>query len=145
MNDNHPAGGLSVELGSGVGATVLPSEIEALFERYAEGFDDFDADAIADCFAFPVTIWQSGRGNVFMDRDELLENIHALLSVFESEEIVHSAFEAKSTALTGEAAFVALAWRQEREDGEAALEFTCRYTLLREPGGDWRLALLVND
>ncbi|WP_436642341.1 hypothetical protein [Microbaculum sp. FT89] len=110
-------------------------QITGLFEAYASGFDDFDAEAIADCFAYPCTIWQFGKGNVFADREELLENVEALLDVYEREEIVHSTFEVQEKILTGSAAFVTLAWRQEREDGEAALEFICHYALMEGPDG----------
>ena len=125
--------------------------IEDLFTAYAGGFDDFDAAAIAACFAFPVTIWQAGRGNVFADEAELTENIEALLAVFEREEIVHSTYRTIEAAGDGASAFAVLDWRQEREDGEAALEFRCRYALVRiepEPDADgpvWRIALAVND
>ncbi len=120
--------------------------IESLFESYAAGFDDFDADAIIDCFRFPVTIWQSGRGNVFNDEEELAENVEALLAVFEREEIVQSRFEIVEAAGDEGSAFAVIDWRQERGDGEAALEFRCRYALVRdEAGTGWRIALAVND
>jgi ketosteroid isomerase-like protein len=120
--------------------------IESLFEAYAAGFDDFDAEAIIACFQFPVTIWQSGRGNVFDDEEELAENVEALLAVFEREEIVQSRFEIVEAAGDGGAAFAVLDWRQERDDGDAALEFRCRYALVRdEAGKGWRIALAVND
>ncbi len=120
--------------------------IERLFDAYAAGFDDFDADAILDCFQFPVTIWQSGRGNVFNDEEELAENVEALLAVFEREEIVQSRFEIVEAAGDEGAAFAVLDWRQERDDGEAALEFRCRYALVRDQAGTgWRIALAVNE
>ncbi len=118
--------------------------IKELFQDYADGFDDFDSDAIADCFAYPTTIWQLGKGNVFADRDELMENIDALLSVFESEEIAHSVFEVLSHAVSGPTALVALSWHQERENGEVALAFICHYTLLHTPDG-LRIAMVANE
>lgn len=129
-------------------AVPLPAAVEALFERYAAGFDDFDPDTVLDCFLFPATLWQDGRGTMFADEDELAENVEALLTVFEREEIVRSVFRAVSFATEGPAAFAVLDWRQEREDGEAALEFRCRYTLLREEGDEgpeWRIAVSVSD
>ncbi|MCT8970772.1 hypothetical protein [Microbaculum marinisediminis] len=119
-------------------------QITGLFEAYASGFDDFDAEAIADCFAYPCTIWQFGKGNVFADAEELLENVEALLDVYEREEIVHSTFEVREKILTGSAAFVTLAWRQEREDGEAALEFICHYALMEGPDG-FAVATVFNE
>ncbi len=131
-------------------AVELPRGIEAMFERYAAGFDDFDADAVLDCFRFPATLWQSGRGNVFADEDELLENVEALLAVFEREEIVRSVFTVVDDCTAErDVAYAVLDWRQERADGEAALEFRCRYTLAREETregeDDWRIVLAVSD
>ncbi|MCB8840573.1 hypothetical protein [Aurantimonas sp. VKM B-3413] len=129
---------------------VLDAALAAVFTDYAEGFDDFDAARILDCFAFPATIWQMGKGNVFLDAEELGENVEALLAVFEREEIVRSTYRVRSAATAGAAAFVTLDWRQEREGGDAALEFTCHYTLIRQVAGegepgDWLIALAVND
>ena len=118
--------------------------IDVLFRDYAAGFDDFDAEVIADCFTYPVTIWQLGKGNVFHDRDELLENIEALLDVFEKEEIVHSEFEILSHSASGPTALATLSWRQERESGEAALAFICHYALMQGEDGP-RIALVVNE
>jgi len=119
-------------------------DILALMETYAAGFDDFDAEAVADCFTYPCIIWQLGRANVFTDREELLENIEALLGVYETEDIVHSAFEAKSVAGSGTAALASISWRQEREDGEAAMEFACHYALVETAEG-WRIAAVFNE
>lgn len=127
---------------------TLPEEgeIAALFQAYAEGFDDFDAESIAATFAFPATIWQSGKGHVFIEREEIVENVEALLAVFEREEIVHSHFEIVDCSADESSAYAVLDWRQEREDGEAALEFTCRYALVKSDAEPrWRIALAVND
>lgn len=119
-------------------------EVDDLFAAYAAGFDDFDAEAVADRFAYPCTIWQFGKGNVFADREELLENIEALLAVYEREEIVHSAFEIVETVSAGCVTFVTLDWSQEREDGEAALAFVCHYALIERADG-WKIATVFNE
>lgn len=120
--------------------------VESLFRGYAEGFDDFALSKVLDCFAYPVTIWQLGKGTVFADAAELAENVEALFDVFESEEIVHSDFVVLEAKSSGNTAFVALEWRQERADGEAAMEFRCRYTLRRNDlSGQWLIALVVNE
>ncbi len=120
--------------------------IESLFRSYAEGFDDLDLPRVLDCFAYPVTIWQLGKGTVFADADELAENVDALFEVFESEEISHSDFTVLEATSSGNAAFVALDWRQERSDGEVAMEFRCRYALRRNDlSGHWLIALVINE
>jgi hypothetical protein len=112
-------------------ARPLEPDLAALFEAYAGGFDDFDEEAVAACFAYPTTIWQNGRGNVFNDAEELIENIEALFDVFEAEEIVRSTFTVTDWRAAGDSAWAVLFWRQEREDGEVALAFECRYAMIR--------------
>ncbi len=117
---------------AGQGTETARDEVMGLFTDYAEGFDDFDCDAVAACFAFPATLWQGGRGNSFADEDELLENIEALLDVFEREEIVHTRFDILELTGGVESANAVLRWRHERADGDVALEFSCRYLLVRD-------------
>ncbi len=118
--------------------------IETLFQDYADGFNDLDAHAIANCFTFPVTIWQLGKGHVFADEEELLENIDALLGVLDGEEIVHSDFEFLSHAVSGPTALATLSWRQERANGEVALAFICHYLLIARDEGAV-IAMVVNE
>lgn len=128
------------------GSLGLKLAVESLFRGYAEGFDDFDLPKVLDCFAYPVTIWQLGKGTVFADSGELAENVEALFDVFESEEITHSDFSVLEARSSGNAAFVALEWRQERSDGEPAMEFRCRYALRRNDlSGHWLIALVINE
>jgi hypothetical protein len=123
---------------------IAGDDILALFQDYANGFNDFDAEAVADCFAYPVTIWQLGKGNVFADREELLENIAALLDVLAHEEVVHSEFEILNCSISGPTAQATLSWRQVREDGDPALAFICHYMLVRNHD-DLLIALVVNE
>lgn len=118
--------------------------IEILFQDYADGFNDFDADAVADCFTYPATIWQLGKGHVFAHRDELIENVEALLGVLESEDVVHSAFEVLSHAVFGPTALATVSWRQERADGDVAMAFICHYSLMQE-GDRALIAMIVNE
>ncbi|WP_083592915.1 nuclear transport factor 2 family protein [Aurantimonas sp. 22II-16-19i] len=120
--------------------------VERLFQRYVEGFDDFDTEKVLDCFAYPVTIWQLGKGTVFADSDELAENVEALFEVFEHEEIAHSSFHVVEATSWSNAALVALSWTQERRDGDVAMEFECRYALRRNDlSGEWLIALVINE
>lgn len=118
--------------------------IRELFSVYASGFDDFDADVIADLFAYPVVIWQFDRGNMFEDDEELLENIEALLSVLENEGVVQSEFDVQALSVSGPTALASVAWRQQRADGDVALAFTCHYHLVNIEG-DWLIASIFNE
>lgn len=129
-------------------ATYVASETEAspiadLFEAYRAAYDDYDAESLADCFAYPCTIWQLGKGNVFADEEELLENIEALLAVLEREEIVETRYEITHQAVSGDTAYATVDWSQLRADGDEALAFTCHYLLIRDEE-DWVIASIVN-
>ena len=120
------------------------SAIQDLFAAYASGFDDFDADAIADLFAYPVVIWQFDRGNMFEDDEDLLENIEALLKVLESEGVVQSEYEVQALSVSGPTALASVSWSQQRADGEVALAFTCHYHLVNIEG-EWLIASIFNE
>lgn len=118
--------------------------IRDLFAAYANGFDDFDADMIADLFAYPVVIWQFDRGNMFEDDEELLENIEALLKVLDGEGVVRSEYEIQALSVSGPTALASVTWNQQREDGDVALSFTCHYHLVNIEG-DWLIASIFNE
>ncbi len=130
-------------------ATYQPSESEPapltdLFDDYAAAYDDYDAESLADCFAYPCTIWQLGKGNVFSDQEDLLENIEALLQVLEREEIVSTRYEVLGESVSGDTAYATVKWDQARSDGEVALSFVCHYLLIRDEE-DWVIATIVNE
>ena len=118
--------------------------IRELFAAYGAGFDDADATAITDLFAWPATIWQFGEGHVFEDAEELEENVEALIDIFDEAGIVLTIPDIRDIRMAGAAAFVNVAWRQENEAGEALHEFTCSYMLV-ERDGEWRIATVVNE
>lgn len=122
----------------------LDAAVLDLFEEYRAAFDDYDAEAIADCFAYPAVIWQFGKGNVFADEEELLENVDKLLAALGQEGVVNSDFEIVSGHVEGDAALVTLAWTQSDADGEPLLEFTCHYHLIYA-GTAWSIAMIVNE
>jgi len=131
--------------GSGVDPEAEAAEaIAQLFDDYQAGFNDFEADRIADCFALPAVIWQNEKGHVFSDEDELMENIEALLAALEKEGVTYSDFHVSSSHISSMAALVTLDWHQENDDGDAVLEFTCHYHLIQD-GEDWAIAMVVNE
>lgn len=119
------------------------NEIEAFLETYAAAFDDYDGEAIADCFAYPAVLWQFGKGHVFADADEMLENTAALLKVLEDVGVTVSSFEIKTLAISGDTALATVDWYQENDEGEALIEFSCHYHLVHD-GEAWRIAMIVN-
>ncbi|ESR26410.1 DUF4440 domain-containing protein [Lutibaculum baratangense] len=121
----------------------VPS-LSDLFDDYATAYDDYEPQALADCFAYPCTIWQFGKGNVFADEEELLENIEALFGVLEREEVVHTRYEILHQAISGDTAHATLHWTHEREGGEEAMSFACHYLLIRDDD-QWLVASIVNE
>ena len=120
------------------------SDIHALFTAYGAGFDDADPDAVISLFAWPATIWQSGKGHVFEDDDELSENVDALMDVFDEAGIVSTTPEVKDIRIAGSTAFAHVAWRQEDDAGELLHQFSCQYLLVQQEGS-WRIATIVNE
>lgn len=120
------------------------AQIRALFETYGAGFDDADADAVTELFAYPAAIWQFGDGHVFEDADDLAENVEALMDVFEDAGVVSTRPRIRELRVVGAAAFATVDWRQEDESGESLHDFTCHYVLV-ENGENWRVATVVNE
>lgn len=145
MADDFDSSGEVPDGTPGSAADDGPEQVIAqLFDDYQAGFNDYNPDQICDCFALPATIWQHEKGHVFHDDEELLENIEALLTALEKESVSHSDFQVVSSHISGSTALITLDWTQEDTDGEAVLEFTCHYQLIRA-GDDWMIAGIVNE
>lgn len=145
-DDNH-----SVSNGNGQSrAAASEAEMEAeaaiarLFDDYQAGFNNYEGDRICDCFALPVTIWQNDDGHVFVDEEDLIDNIEALLLSMDKEGITHSDFHVSSSHISGNSAMITLDWSQENDDGEVVRDFTCHYHLIHD-GDDWSIALIINE
>ncbi len=118
--------------------------ILALFEEYRAGFEDYDKDVISQCFAYPNIIWQFGKGNVFVDAEDLTENIVKLLDALDQEGVVRSEFEVLSEHVSGEAAMISLAWSQLNDADEVVFEFICHYQM-HHIDGKWLIVSVVNE
>lgn len=120
------------------------ADIRALFVAYGAGFDDANAEAVTALFAWPATIWQFGKGHIFVDSDELAENVEALIDVFDEAGIKATTPEVKEVRAAGAAAFAHVLWRQHDDAGEQLHEFTCQYLLVNQDRA-WRIATVVNE
>lgn len=120
------------------------NDIATLFQDYADGMNDMDAEAIADLFAYPVTVWQLGKGYVFEDADDLIENIETLLDAYDKAGVTYSEPEIGPTHVTKAAAFATISWRQQDEMGEVIHAFHCDYTLVKQHS-DWLITNIVNE
>ena len=120
------------------------NDIATLFQDYADGMNDMDAEAIAELFAYPVTIWQLGKGYVFEDADDLIENIETLLDAYDKAGVTYSEPEIGPTHVTKAAAFATISWRQQDEMGDVIHAFHCDYTLVKQHS-DWLITNIVNE
>ncbi|MEM8839394.1 MAG: nuclear transport factor 2 family protein [Pseudomonadota bacterium] len=120
------------------------NNIADLFQDYADAMNDLDAEAVADLFVFPVTIWQLGKGYVFDDADELIENIETLLDVFEEAGVIYSEPQIGPVHVTKTAAFASVSWRQQDDIGEVIHSFHCDYTLVKADNR-WLITHIVNE
>lgn len=118
---------------------------EDLFAAYADALNDFDAEAIVDLFAYPATVWQFGKGHVFSDRDDLLDNVDALLAAFDSAGVVTSSYtiETNEAPIGTGSAFASVLWRQDDAEGQVIHEYRCGYLLVPD-NGDWFIASVIN-
>lgn len=124
--------------------TAAEAAIAQLFDEYQAGFDNFEGDRICDCFALPVTIWQHDEGHVFVDEDDLIDNIEALLLQMDKLGVAHSEFHVSSSHINGNSAMITLDWEQENADGDVVQDFTCHYHLILD-GEDWVIAMIINE
>jgi hypothetical protein len=124
---------------------VAVAAIDDLFAAYTDALNDFDADAIVELFAYPATIWQFGKGHVFADRDDLLENVEALLAAFDSAGVVTSscAIETAEAPEGVGSAFATVLWTQDDAQGEPVHEFHCSYLLVPDDG-EMFIASVIN-
>ena len=120
------------------------NDIADLFQDYADAMNDMDAEAVADLFTFPVIIWQLGKGYVFDDADDLIENVETLLDVFEEAGVIYSEPQVGPVHVTKTAAFASVSWRQQDEIGEVIHSYHCDYTLIRYKGS-WLICHIVNE
>ena len=119
------------------------AHIHALFAAYGAGFTDANVEAVLALFAWPVTIWQFGKGHIFANADELAENVEALIDVFDEAGIKSTTPEMIEVRVAGDAAFADVLWRQRDDPGEVLHVFACQYLLICEAGA-WRIATIVN-
>lgn len=119
------------------------NDIVDLFADYADSFNDFDAEGVADLFAYPTTIWQLGQGHVFNDSEELVENVEALLKAFDEAGVTYTEPEVGPVQVSGASAFATVYWRQQDEAGDILHAFQCDYLIVKDHG-DWVIATVVN-
>ncbi|MDQ4071970.1 MAG: hypothetical protein M3088_03700 [Actinomycetota bacterium] len=124
------------------------SEPREFFGEYRAAFARYDAEALADLFAFPLHVVSDSeevtRTSVASRRDwlgvlERLLGAYRMLGVARAEPL-----ELDVMGLTPRLGSARVHWELRREDGRAIYDFTAIYTLVHV-GGRWRVAAVVHD
>ena len=63
---------------------MTAEQVTDYFSRYAEAFDAFDAEAIAGFYHVPCMLVRPGSVVAFSTADEVIANMHALVSFYRS-------------------------------------------------------------
>lgn len=118
-------------------------EVRPFFERYAEAFAGYDAEAIAGCFAVPCLFVRDGVTVAVTDAPGVAASVAALLDL-------HRAWDVQTVA-AGEIALLeagpghAVArvdWRLGRPKSRLTWAYATTYTLVPAEGG-WRIAVAI--
>ena len=123
-------------------------DVRAFFDEYRATFARYDAEALADLFAFPFHVVSDTEEIAPMsvaNRDDWLGVLQGLLGGYRTLGVASGEpLELAVTELTPRLASARVHWELRRDDGSAIYRFTAVYTLARV-GGRWRVAAIAHD
>lgn len=121
---------------------------QKFMEHYRSAFARADADALVECFDYPVQVVSvaGDRASVSVaGRDDWPQVIAGLLGAYERlgvVEVLPQALEVDEPMVA--VAVVRVHWALQREDGDAVYDFTAVYTLARLDNG-LRIVAIAHD
>ena len=120
----------------------LITELDSLFQAYAEGFHAIDGARIADFFYAPcLTVRGDGSIHCFQSRAEIATFFHAVADTYYKEGMRRSEFKNLEVVPIGGRALLATGqWMFTREDGTLFKQWRQSYNLVRVDG-TWRILL----
>ncbi|MEM9207043.1 MAG: hypothetical protein AAGA88_12010 [Pseudomonadota bacterium] len=118
--------------------------IGPVLDAYRDAYNDYDANALAACFLFPVTLWQFGKGFVFENAEDLAENIEKVLDAYEEAGVVETHYEVADWVESGSAASAVIDWDQSDADGETVHVFSCLTVFAEDDRGEMKITTIVN-
>ena len=123
-------------------ASSLITELDSLFQAYAEGFHAIDGSRIADFFCTPcLTMRGDGSIHCFQSRPEIATFFHGVADTYYKEGLRRSEFKNLEVVPVGGRALLATGqWMFYREDGTPLKQWRQSYNLVRVDG-TWRILL----
>ena len=128
-----------------VAVEVLRAELEDWCAGYIDAFMVFDGAKIAEFWAFPATVSQSGRIFLFKDETAFAGNTQKLCGFYQREGVVKAERTVLEVlALGPDTASMRVADVMYDRTGEALAQWEAGYTLQRLDGG-WKAVFAVAD
>lgn len=124
---------------------ALRGELEAWCADYIKAFMAFDGARIAQAWAFPATVSQSGRVFLFKDEAGFAGNTQKLCGFYERQGVVRAERAVLEVlALGPDTASMRVADVMYNKQGEVLARWEAGYTLVRKDAG-WRAVFAVAD
>ncbi len=113
------------------------------FERYAQAFEAYDADAITAFFQTPCLFVRDGTTEASATPEDVAESVHELLALHRAWDVQTTAPDELAVLEEGTRhAIVRVGWKLGRTNSRVAWAFATTYTLVPD-GDDWRIASAI--
>jgi hypothetical protein len=123
-------------------------EIRDFFDEYRATFARYDAQALAELFAFPVHVVSDSEHiepSSVASRDDWLPVLEGVLGAYRTLGVAGGEpLELELWELTSRVASARVHWELRRDDDSAVYDFTAIYTLALV-GGRWRVTAIAHD
>ena len=127
---------------------MTAGDVRAFFDDYRATFARYDAEALADLFAFPFHVVSDTEEIAPMSvgsRDDWLGVLQGLLGGYRTLGVASGEpLAIDVNELSPRLATARVEWELRREDASAIYRFTAVYTLVRS-GDRWRVAAIAHD
>lgn len=128
--------------------TAEEERARTFLDEYREVFESFDAEAVADHFAYPCLIVGDNDPvdlRAVEDRTSWVAQLEGLMDVYRGAGIRRAeVLDSSSSLLTPRALQVLVHWSLRGEADSEIYDFHAAYTLV-EDGGSLRIAAIVHD
>jgi hypothetical protein len=113
------------------------------FQRYAEAFEAFDADAIAACFTTPCLFVRDGSTEAASTVEAVTASVEALLALHRAWDVQTVHVTEVAVLETGPGHTIArVRWALSRAANRVPWTYATTYTLV-PAGADWRIAVAI--
>ena len=125
------------------GRPVDDLDLWPFFERYAQAFEAYDAEAVAACYATPCLLLRDGTTVTHESAESVAGSVRALLDLHRAWDVQTAAPVEVAVHEAGAGHAIArVDWRLGRKGSRVAWTYPTTYTLV-PAAGDWRIAVAV--